>query len=221
MTLPRDAVQAAWDALPVTVQEAGDLDLDDLRTVLNAALGDDGPGLHRWELIIEAPCPLWSANDSHRAGPHKSSGNRKMWRNEAYRTARLHRLPRGLARVRFDIVFHFTNRARRDALNYADTAKPVIDALGPPFVQKPTPKKPKGSSAPGWSLIPDDTPQYLASTTLSIGPLWRDAVAGSINADNVWGGLTLTITELPPLPGAKPVPVPAAQPPPGLFEGLR
>lgn len=131
-----------------------------------------------WTLLIPAPAPLWSTNDSHKKGPRATSANRKLWRAAGYEAAQKASLPKGLARVRFEVVFHFQDQARRDALNYSETAKPIIDSWGPPFIQKPTVKKPQGASAPGWSLIPDDTPQYLAGTELSIGPLWRDVLAG-------------------------------------------
>ncbi len=154
-----------------------------------------------WILLIPAPAPLWSTNDSHKKGPRATSENRKAWRSAGYEAAQIVRLPKGLARVRFAVTFHFKDRARRDALNYSETAKPVIDSWGPPFVQAPTPKKPKGAAAPGWSLIPDDTPQFLESTSLSIGPLWREVIADLPERDRArlvspWGGLTVVITDL-------------------------
>ncbi|MFG1846717.1 hypothetical protein [Micromonospora carbonacea] len=154
-----------------------------------------------WTLLIPAPVALWSANDSHRHGPRASSANRAAWRKAGYEAAQLHRLPRNLARIRLGFVFHFQTNHHRDALNYADTAKPVIDAFGPPFVQAPTAKKPKGAAAPGWTLIPNDTPEFLESTSLAIGPLWRDVIAGvdlltARRLDSKYGGLTVTITDL-------------------------
>lgn len=154
-----------------------------------------------WTLLIPAPASLWSANDSHKKGPRASSANRAAWRQAAYQAAQIHRLPKNLARIRLAIVFHFQSRLHRDALNYADTAKPVIDAFGPPFVQAPTAKKPKGASAPGWTLIANDTPEFLESTSLAIGPLWRDVLAGMDPREarrlaSEFGGLTVTITDL-------------------------
>jgi hypothetical protein len=154
-----------------------------------------------WTLRIPAPAPLWSTNDSHKKGPRATSANRKQWREAGYATARKAQLPKGLARVRFSVTFHFKDRARRDALNYSETAKPVIDSWGPPFVQAPTAKKPQGSAAPGWSLIPDDTPQFLESTSLAIGPLWREVLADLPEGErqplaSPFGGLTVIITDL-------------------------
>lgn len=155
----------------------------------------------QWTLLIAAPVQLWSTNDSHSKGPRATSANRAQWRAAGYTIAQVAHLPKGLARVHFSVTFHFQDQRRRDALNYSETAKPVIDSWGPPFVQKPTAKRPKGSSAPGWSLIPDDTPQYLAGTELSIGPLWRDVLAGLPERErrplsSPHGGLTVVITDL-------------------------
>lgn len=33
-----EMVEAAWNAMPVSVQEVGDIDLDDMKTILTAAL---------------------------------------------------------------------------------------------------------------------------------------------------------------------------------------
>lgn len=158
-----------------------------------------------WTLLIPGPVALWSTNDSHKQGPRATSANRAEWRRAGYAAAAQHRLPKNLTRIRLGFVFHFQNRLHRDALNYADTAKPVIDAFGPPFVQTPTAKKPKGAAAPGWTLIANDTPEFLESTSLAIGPLWRDVVAGDPldgwRLDSKFGGLTVTITDLSAVSG--------------------
>lgn len=164
-------------------------------------------GLRTWTLPIPAPIALWSTNDSHKQGPRATSANRAEWRKAGYEAAQLHRLPKRIARIRLAFVFHFQNRLHRDALNYADTAKPVIDAFGPPFVQAPTAKKPKGAAAPGWTLIVNDTPEFLESTSLAIGPLWCHVLAGvdpreARRLDSKFGGLTVTITDLSEVPGA-------------------
>ncbi|WP_250029713.1 hypothetical protein [Paractinoplanes maris] len=155
----------------------------------------------QWTLLIPAPAPLWSTNDSHKKGPRATSASRVRWRSAGFTAAQKAGLPKGLSRVRYAITFHFKDRLHRDALNYSETAKPVIDSWGPPFVQKPTPKKPQGSSAPGWGLIPDDTPQFLESTSLAIGPLWREVLAGLPEREqrplaSPYGGLTVVITDL-------------------------
>lgn len=154
-----------------------------------------------WTLLIAGPAPLWSTNDSHKRGPRATSENRKEWRAAGFTAAQKARLPKGLARVRFEFTFHFPDRLRRDALNYSETAKPVVDSWGPPFVQKPTAKKPSGASAPGYTLIPDDTPQFLESTSLAIGPLWSEVLVGRPERErrvlgSPHGGLTVVITNL-------------------------
>lgn len=154
-----------------------------------------------WTLLIPAPAQLWSTNDSHKKGPRASSANRVQWRSAGFAAAQKASLPKGLSRVRFSVTFHFQDRLRRDALNYSETAKPVIDSWGPPFLQAPTAKKPSGSAAPGWTLIPDDTPQFLESTSLAIGPLWREVLADLPERErralaSQHGGLTVVITDL-------------------------
>jgi hypothetical protein len=106
-----------------------------------------------------------------------------------------------LDRVRIDVLLHFTDRRPRDAGNYADTAKPAVDALGPPFLRMPTAKNPTGASAPGWSLIPDDTPIHLDGPHVEVGPLWREVLASANRPlaallASPYGGITLTITDL-------------------------
>lgn len=154
-----------------------------------------------WTLLMPAPAQLWSTNDSHRHGPRASSANRVHWRRAAYDLAMVRRLPKGLGLVKFEFEFHFQDRLHRDALNYSETAKPIIDGFGPPFFQAPTAKSPKGKSAPGWSLIPDDTPAHLKSATLAIGPLWRDVLAGLPEREaralaSTYGGVTVVIVDL-------------------------
>ena len=160
-----------------------------------------------WTLHIAAPAALWSTNDSHKKGPRATSANRAEWRQSGYNAAAYYRLPKRLTRIRASVTFHFQNALRRDALNYSETAKPVIDAFGPPFVQAPTVKRPRGASAPGWTLIPDDTPEHLESCALAIGPLWRDVIAcmdarEARRLDSEFGGLTVTITDLSGVPDA-------------------
>jgi len=169
------------------------------------AVGDLGI----WRFTMAAPCQLWSANDAHRSDKYKTAVVRKKWRTLTYDTLVGLALPTGLARVAFSVVLHPVIDNRRDALNYADTAKPIIDAFGPPFVQKPTPKKPSGAYAPGYSLIADDTPQYVEDINLSFGDLWQDIITApgwrltpdDLSAlDNKWGGVSVVVAERPPLP---------------------
>lgn len=186
---------------------------------LSIELKHPDPGHRVWKIVTAAPCRMWSANDAHRADKYGTAKVRKAWRGHTYELLKAADFPRGLARISLTVLFHPVIDNRRDALNYADTAKPIIDAFGPPFVQKPTLKKPSGASAPGWSVIPDDTLQYLADTTLTFGDLWQDVItapgwplswADVVALDNKWGGVTIVVGELPPVearPKSKRVPV--------------
>jgi len=176
-----------------------------------------------WKMIIPAPAAILSTNATHNMHPNSVSKWRKTWRTHTYDLIRAADLPKHLARVDFAVVFHFTTYGRRDALNYADTAKPIIDAFGPPFVQAPTKKKPQGSTSPGWSLIDDDDPIHVDSTDLSIGQHWAFLAAANPTQanlralDNKHGGVTIVIRECAPLPAdhhhvtrPKPPTIPAA-----------
>jgi hypothetical protein len=217
-----DADGMATVLLRIAASGFHDSNRDELRAyALACRAATVGTG-RTWTVLIPAPCALWSANDAHRSSRFSTTGTRKDWRQAGYEAAQINRLPRGLSRIRLALTFHFVKNARRDALNYADTAKPIIDAWGPPFHQAPTPKKPRGASAPGWSLIPDDTPAYLESTTLAIGPLWPAVVKAAPEYDrarltSTFGGVTAVITEL--TPPTNPLPAaPTARP--ALFGGL-
>jgi hypothetical protein len=66
-----------------------------------------------WTLLIPAPAPLWSTNDSHKKGPRATSASRVQWRSAGYVAAQKAHLPKGLSRVRFAVTFHF-NLPERD-----------------------------------------------------------------------------------------------------------
>lgn len=166
-------------------------------------------GYRIWKLILPAPCQLWSANDEHRGNEYDTARIRKTWRGAVFDRLSAIDAPTGLPRVRFSIVFHFTSDGRRDALNYASTAKPIIDGFAPPFLQKPTKAKPRGSFSPGYGMIPDDTPRHVEATELSIGDLWQDVItaddypltlADVTALDRKWGGVTVVVLERPALP---------------------
>lgn len=170
------------------------------------AVGD----LKVWKMIIPAPAPILSINATHNMPTMKVAAWRKTWRNHTYEHIQAAHLPRHLPRVAFSVVFHFTTYGHRDALNFADTAKPIIDAYGPPFVQKPTAKKPRGSAAPGWSLIDDDDPVHVDDISLSIGQHWGFIAAAHPTPTNIRaldsgnGGVTVVFRRCEPLPADHP-----------------
>lgn len=159
-----------------------------------------------WSMTIPAPAAILSINATHNMHHREVAAWRKTWRTTVYDAIAAARLPQHLPRVSFAVMFHLCTYGRRDALNYADTAKPIIDAFGPPFVQKPTAKKPGGAHAPGWSLIDDDDPAHVNDINLSFGAHWgfiaaANPTAANIRAlDNKNGGVTIVIHEHGPLP---------------------
>lgn len=163
-----------------------------------------------WKMVIAAPAAILSINATHNMDKMKVAAWRKKWRTHTYNLIEAAQLPQHLPRVSFSIVFHLPTYARRDVLNYADTAKPIIDAFGPPFVQKPTPKKPGGAHAPGWSLIDDDDPIHVEDIKMSFGQHWAFIAAANPTRENLAaldakrGGVTIVIRECQPLPADHP-----------------
>jgi hypothetical protein len=162
--------------------------------------------LRVWRMTTHAPAPILSINATHNMHEMKVAAWRKTWRNHIYTQIERAQLPQHLPRVSFAVMFHLCTYGRRDALNYADTAKPIIDAYGPPFVQKPTAKKPSGAHAPGWSLVDDDDPAHVNDINLSFGKLWGFVAYDHPTLDNIraldnkHGGVTIVINEHDPLP---------------------
>ena len=93
--------------------------------------------------------------------PPLSMNDHRHWRTRATQTAQVrrdvmalaaaHRLPRGLARVRVQLVYVPRDRRRRDTDNLVATLKPVCDALA-------------GGTRkhPGWGLVADDAPEWMS-----------------------------------------------------------
>ena len=110
-----------------------------------------------WVLEIEPPADFLSANSRK---DRRGDDDRRQWRAVAWRAAREVKLPTGLARVRIDIVIAPPHN-RMDEQNFRYTTKTLVDGLGPPYLRKPTAKQPKGASAPGYGLIPNDSRKHL------------------------------------------------------------
>lgn len=114
----------------------------------------------------------WSQKRAWRAAACQAA---QAWRGPASTPGgRPTRLPKGLLRVRIDIVLHFCDRAHRDRLNYRATTKPVVDGLGPP---KPIMRSAPGGGrrtvpagiAPGYGLLVDDSDEHLDGEHITIG----------------------------------------------------
>lgn len=110
-----------------------------------------------WQLAIPAPAVMYSANT--RVFWRRTYEARKEWRNASFLYATKARLPKSLAKVRIDVVVHFTVNRNRDNENYSPhVGKPIADGLA----------KPHGA-APGYGLIVDDTPEFLDGPFITIG----------------------------------------------------
>lgn len=111
-----------------------------------------------WELTIPAPAKMYSANT--RVYWRRTYEARKEWRNAAFLYATKARLPKGLAKVRMEVVVHFTVNRNRDNENYSPyVGKPIADGLAKPH-----------ASAPGYLLIADDNPTFLDGPFVTVGP---------------------------------------------------
>jgi len=110
-----------------------------------------------WTLTIPAPAIMYSANT--RVFWRRTYEARKEWREASFVYATKARLPKGLARVRIDVVVHFTVDRNRDNENYSPhVGKPIADGLAKPH-----------HGAPGYGLIPDDTPEFLDGPFVTVG----------------------------------------------------
>lgn len=138
-----------------------------------------------WTLLIPAPTTMQTSNRRERW--HSIAPRRRAWREAAYWQAAAAKLPRGLTKVRIDVVLRFTTNRRRDAPNYhPEVIKPCVDALAPPK----TAKTGKGERVdPGWGLIPDDTEEFVFLTEPEIGPTVP-------KAEYPYGLVELTITDI-------------------------
>jgi hypothetical protein len=112
----------------------------------------------KWTLEIKAPAKMYSANT--RVYWRRTYEARKAWRDAAFLYATQAKLPKGLARVRIDVVLHFTVNRDRDNENWSPhVGKPITDGLAKPH-----------RSSPGYLLIADDTPEYLDGPFCTVGP---------------------------------------------------
>lgn len=109
-----------------------------------------------WTLLIPAPAKWISSND--RIHWREKAARTKAWREAARTYARDGRLPTGLGRVRIDAWLRFPVARVRDAANYADTLKAVVDGLV------------TGRKSPlGYGLVADDDSTHLDGPYLHMG----------------------------------------------------
>lgn len=116
-----------------------------------------------WTLEIDPPAGWVTANDRL---DRRWDSRRPAWRARAAVEAHRAKLPKGLARVRIDIVVA-PEHGRRDHESYRLTCKAIVDGLGPPFIRKPSGRS-KGAAAPGYGLIPNDNTKHLDGEYLHV-----------------------------------------------------
>lgn len=132
-----------------------------------------------WTLEIPAPAKMYSANT--RAYWRRTYEAKKLWRDATFLYATQARLPKGLARVRVDVVLHFTVNRNRDDENWSPyVGKPIADGLAKPH-----------RGAPGYLLVADDSSEFMAGPFCTVG----EKVA---KAQYPLGLAVVTITELAP-----------------------
>lgn len=117
----------------------------------------DTPVRTQWTLTIPTPGPFLTSN--FRGDKYARARLVKAWRDTTYRIACGHKpkLPKGLTRIRVDVVLHVTSNRGRDLSNHPDAAKPSIDALSKPFIRLG--KRP--ASAPGYLMVANDTEEFV------------------------------------------------------------
>ncbi len=110
-----------------------------------------------WVLEIPAPAKMYSANT--RVFWRRTYEARKAWREAAYLYAVKAKLPKGLVKVRIDVVVHFTVNRGRDNENYSPhVGKPITDGLARPH-----------GNAPGYLLVSDDTSEFVDGPFVTVG----------------------------------------------------
>jgi hypothetical protein len=118
-----------------------------------------------WQLVIPAPAVMYTENTTKHwrvTGPAV-----KAWREASFIYAQKAKLPKGLARVRIDVVLHFTDARERDALNlHKYVVKPIVDGLCRP---RTVTTKRGVRVEPGYGLVADDTPRYVDGPYPTIG----------------------------------------------------
>lgn len=144
-----------------------------------------GPESRVW--VLEFPVPAAWLNSNDRLHWRKRAQIVAEWRKATWAYARTEGLPRGLPRVRIDVLCMFRWQRTRDRGNWHPTVKACIDGLGP---ERRT-KDQLGVVGIGHGLIPDDSDEHLD------GPHVTTVVMPKINGrcERV-DRIRITITEL-------------------------
>ncbi len=131
-----------------------------------------GRGKNAW-----TPVGWQSLNNlpDNRFAKMKWSKAKKRWRVAAYSAIVNARVPQHLGRIEVDIELRFTtNQTSRNAENFEQTIKPVIDALGQQRIYNVTDKKTgkeKQVIEVGWNVVDGDDERYLVRAgRVRIGP---------------------------------------------------
>ncbi|MCD2263658.1 hypothetical protein K3888_13210 [Dietzia aurantiaca] len=97
-------------------------------------------------------------------------------RRSVFLIARSHNLPTGLEHVTVQLHYRPRDNRRRDTDNLTATLKPACDALAAGTKKHP-----------GYGLVPDDTPTYMAKPEPIIHPAEKGR-AGQLWLDITWNG---------------------------------
>lgn len=131
------------------------------------------------DYVLHIPAPTVPLSKNSGPSRFRRAQIVKAWRGTTFQCARTARLPKGLARVRIDVALRFSTNRHRDEANYHDTAKPIVDALGPEIKYwRNRSGRRELVYAPGYGLIADDTPQYLDGPHVTIGKVLPKNVYG-------------------------------------------
>lgn len=102
-----------------------------------------------WTIRLPYTKPPLSLNDSDVGWRAKAAKIARL-RRDVMVLAAAHRLPRGLSRVRVQLVYVPRDARRRDTDNLVATLKPICDSIAAGTRRNP-----------GWGMVPDDTPEFM------------------------------------------------------------
>ena len=125
-----------------------------------------------WDFTVVPGFPMLSVNGGTKRWTSTSRQHRDLREGAFAQAARLG-LPKGVGKVRIDVVLRFPKGARRDPLNYyPHVVKPLVDGLGP---ERRFTQRRKGVTVPvvalGWGLVADDSPGFVEGPSITIGPV--------------------------------------------------